>query len=274
MKILFIGDVFGKQGRKAINNFLPKLKRKNKIDFVIANVENCTHGRSINLRHYKFLKSLGINVFTFGNHTWENSEVLEVLKFKDTVRPINIDSSFKFSNIGLGSRIYQVKNKKIRVTNLLGLDGNKQNKNFGSKYIRLNPFKFMDIFLESIKGKQDIHIVDYHANSTSEKNAFFCAFKGKVSAILCTHTHIQTADEKIKDNTGYITDVGMTGASDGIIGAKPETIIDMYREKVLHFKLEPDKSKYQLNGVILDFNQRNNKIKSIKRIFLIEGDKI
>lgn len=264
MKILFIGDIFGKQGRKALNAFLPKLIKKYKVDFTIANAENCTHGRSLNFRHYNFLKSLGIDAFTFGNHTWENSQIYEILDLKkDTIRPINIKEGQVQGKVGCGTRIFKIKNKKVRITNVLGLSSSAKN-------IQTNPFIFMDNFLEEIKGKQDIHILDYHTNATSEKNAFLLAYNGKVSAILGTHTHVQTADEKILNNTAYITDVGMTGAAYGIIGAKPETILDMFREKVKHFKLDPDKSPYQLNAVLLEFNNRTNKIKSITRIQMIE----
>lgn len=120
------------------------------------------------------------------------------------------------------------------------------------------------------KGTHDIHIVDFHTNATSEKNAYLATYAGQISAILGTHTHVQTADEKIYKNTAYITDTGMSGPSNGIIGAAPKTIIQMYREQVLHFKLDPDTSKYQFNAVLINFNNKTNLPTSIKRINLIE----
>lgn len=266
MNVLFIGDVFGKQGRKALNAFLPKIIKGKKIDFTIVNVENCTHGRSINKKHYKFLKTLGIDVFTFGNHTWENPEIYEILTNSDIVRPLNIKNNLREARIGKGSRIYKVKNIKIRVTNMLGLSANCKN-------MQTNPFLLMDEFLNEIKNEKTIHIIDFHTNATSEKNAYLLAYANKVSAIIGTHTHIQTADNKIYKKTAYITDAGMTGPSEGIIGAMPQTILDMYRQKVIHFKLDPDISKYQINGVIIKFDNKTLIPKKIERVNLIEGDK-
>ncbi len=263
MRILFIGDIFSKEGRKAITYFLPSLIKDKKIDFVIANAENCTHGRSLSIRHYNYLKSLGINCFTFGNHTWENEQIYDLLKQEDVVRPINLNPKIIQNKYGVGSRVFIIKNKKIRVTNVLGLSAN-------AKGYQTNPFLYMDEFLKEIDNQQDIHIIDFHTNATSEKNAFFYAYKNKVSAILGTHTHIQTADEKIKDHTAYITDVGMTGPSEGIIGAQPKTILEMYREQVLHFKLDPQTGKYQFCAVLIDFDDKTNYPTKIKRIFEYE----
>ena len=261
MNILFIGDIFSKAGRKAVANELPKLLKKQKIDFVIANAENCTHGRSLNLKHYNHLKLCGVKCFTFGNHTWENDQIEDILKQKDTVRPINLKEKSYWSKIGLGSRLYKIGRKIVRITNVMGMSAN-------AKGIQSNPFLCMDKFLPTIKNKQDIHIVDFHTNSTSEKVAFFTAYKGMVSAILGTHTHVQTADEEIRDNTAYITDVGMTGPALGIIGCQPKTILQMYREEILHFKLDPSESKYQFNAVLLTFNDKTNKPTKIQRIFI------
>lgn len=264
MKILFIGDIFAKQGRKAINAFLPSLIKKYKIDFVIANAENCTHGRSLNIRHYLFLKSIGVNFFTFGNHTWDNEEIYDILNNQDTIRPLNIKKSFsQQATVGQGSRVVKIKNKRVRITNLLGVSA-------ACKGMQSNPFLLLDKQLPKWKNTHDIHIIDFHANATSEKNAMLTAYSNKVSAILGTHTHVQTADNKIYKNTAYITDVGMTGPSCGIIGANPTTILQMFREQVLHFKLDPDKSPYQLNAVLLTFDNKTNKPKTIKRINLVQ----
>ncbi len=265
MKILFIGDIFGKQGRKAINAFLPSLIKKNKIDFVIANAENCTHGRSLNIRHYLFLKSIGVNFFTFGNHTWDNEEIYDILAKEDTVRPLNIKKNFtQQANTGKGTRVIKIKNKRVRITNLLGASA-------ACKGMQSNPFLLLDKQLPKWKNTHDIHIIDFHANATSEKNAMLIAYSSKVSAILGTHTHVQTSDEKILNQTAYITDVGMTGPSCGIIGANPTTILQMFREQVLHFKLDPDKSPYQINAVLLTFDNKTNLPKSIERINLIQN---
>lgn len=259
MKILFIGDIFAKAGRKAIAEFLPKLIIDEQIDLVIANAENCTHGRSLNSRHYKYLKLLGVDVFTFGNHTWDNGVLYEIINNNDIVRPLNIKQNTKEGKEGVGSRVVEVKNKKIRITNLLGISAS-------CRGLQTNPFLEMEKLLEQTNDKQDIHIVDFHANATSEKNAFLAAFVGRISALVGTHTHVQTADEKIYKNTAYITDVGMTGPSEGIIGASPKTIIQMYKEEVEHFKLDPDTSNGQLNAVIITFDDKTNQPIFIERV--------
>ncbi len=265
MKILIIGDVFSKSGRKAIANELPQLIKKEKIDFTIANVENCTHGRSINLRHYLYLKSLGVNFFTFGNHTWEQEQIYDILNQEDTVRPLNIKSDHVYSKYGVGSRVVKIKNRKIRITNLLGSSVNMKN-------IQSNPFLCLDQFLVDHKKElaKEIHIIDLHANATSEKNAFVCAYKNKVSAIVGTHTHVQTADERIVGKTAYITDIGMTGPHEGVIGTDPTTVLEMYRGQRVNFKLDPLEGKYQFCAVLLTFKSDSIYPNKIKRIYLVQ----
>lgn len=266
MKVLFIGDIFSKTGRKAIAAELPNLKKKYHIDFTIANAENATHGRSVNIKHYTYLRSLGIDCFTFGNHTWDNEQTFDVLNQSDCVRPINLKPKSYLNKYGVGTRVFKVKNKLIRVTNVLGISANAKN-------AQTNPFLYMDEFLKDKNNKADIHIIDFHTNATSEKNAFLMAYKNKVSAIIGTHTHVQTADERIVDNTAYITDAGMTGPADGIIGTQPKTILQMFRNEILHFKLDPEEGRYQFCGVIIDFNNKTNKPKSIKRIYIYQNQK-
>jgi calcineurin-like phosphoesterase len=134
--------------------------------------------------------------------------------------------------------------------------------------MQTNPFSLFDNFLKT--NGADIHIVDFHTETTSEKNAFLLTFAGRVSAILGTHTHVQSADEKIYKNTAYITDVGMTGGSLGVIGAEPETILKVFMGTSERFRLSPSHSKYQLNAVLLSFNDQTNVVEFIKRIFLYE----
>jgi metallophosphoesterase (TIGR00282 family) len=261
MKFLFIGDIFGKAGRRAVRNELPKLIKDENIDCVIANAENTTHGRSLSLKHYQDLMNNGVNYFTFGNHTWYLEEVKQVLAKSNVTRPLNLDNKIPESNIGQGSITFTIKNKKIRLTNLLGytVDCHK---------MQVNPFPVFNEFIKN--NTADIHFVDLHTETTSEKNAFFLTFAGKVSAIVGTHTHVQSADEKIYKNTAYITDVGMTGGSLGVIGAEPQTILDMFMEKSERFKLAPSNSKYQFNAVLIIFNDQTNLPESIKRINILE----
>ena len=261
MKLFFIGDIFGEKGKEAIKKELPNLIKKHSIDLVVANAENCTNGRSLSVSDYEFLSKYGIQYFTFGNHTWYLDEIKEVLKNKNTIRPVNLKPLSEESKYGVGSLEFTHKNKKIRITNLLG------NTVFCHE-IQTNPFTKLDEILNI--NNSNIHIVDFHAETTSEKNAFLQYFAGKVSAVLGTHTHIQSADERIYKNTAYITDVGMTGPSEGVIGANPETIIKMFKGESERFRLSPDISNYQLNGVIIEFDNLTNKPIKIERIFIRE----
>jgi metallophosphoesterase (TIGR00282 family) len=184
-----------------------------------------------------------------------------VLNQKNTVRPLNLNENTSEAKIGQGSITFKINNKIIRLTNLLG-------NTVECHKIQINPFPYFANFLKNCQN--DIHIVDFHTETTSEKNAFFLTFAGEVSAILGTHTHIQSADEKIYKNTAYITDVGMTGGSLGIIGAEPETILKVFMGTAERFRLSPSHSKYQLNAALLTFNDKTNVVESIERIFIYE----
>jgi len=257
MNLLFIGDIFGSKGREAIKKELAQVKEKYKVDFTIANAENCTHGRSISVEHYELLQKLGIDFFTFGNHTWQNEEIYKVLENENTVRPLNVDN-----NKGEGTRVIDFKGIKIRITNLLGTSvGFVKGANIQ------NPFPIINNIIEN--DKSDIHFIDFHCETTSEKNALFQQFKGKVSVIIGTHTHIQTNDDKIENGTAYLTDVGMTGGSDGIIGADKTEILQVFMGEKNKFKMFPSDTAYQFNAVVIEFNDKNKPIK-ITKVFVKE----
>ena len=156
----------------------------------------------------------------------------------------------KEAKYGFGSVTYSVNGKKVRITNLMSTQ-------CSARATLVNPFIVLEELLKKQKDN-DIHIIDFHAETTSEKNAFLMKFAGKVSAILGTHTHVQTADEKIYKNTAFITDVGMCGAKESIIGAKPDEIIEMFTGKIERFHLEPAKGDYQFNSVIIEFDDKTN----------------
>ena len=246
MRILFIGDIFAKAGRKAVTENLSKIVKKEKIDFVIANAENATHGRSLSKEHYDELIKSGVDMITMGNHTWDTTEVFPVLDKNQIIRPLNVASDTKEAHYGVGSKVVTIKNTKVRISNLMSTQCN-------SRTTLTNPFTAAEALIA--KAKEPIHIIDFHAETTSEKNAFLIAFAGKVSAIIGTHTHVQTADEKIYKNTAFITDAGMCGAKESIIGAKPDEIVSMFKGQSSHFHLEPAKGSYQFNSVIIEFNK-------------------
>lgn len=254
MKILFLGDIFGKPGREAIKEYLPKIKRKYEIDLVIANAENCSHGKGLTMEHYYYLRKLGIDFFTMGNHTWAKNDIKEVLSQNNIVRPANLNPNFQYATCGVGTNTIEVKNKIIRITNILGISVTNM------ESIITNSFNSLEQIINDVSKPNEIHIVDLHAETTSEKNAFGIYFDGKVHAILGTHTHVPTNDLRISPKgTFYITDVGMCGPGFGsVIGAKAENAISKFLDPNKKFKLEVSTYGWQLNGVILEFDNLTN----------------
>jgi len=258
MRVLFIGDIFARPGRRAVTENLVRIIKEEKVDFVIANAENASHGRSLTQPNYDELIKSGVDMITMGNHTWDISTIYDLLKSNDRIiRPYNVKPGSKEDKAGVGSVICDFKGKKIQITNLMSMQCSTRAK-------MVNPFLAMDEIIKK-SPKPDIHIVDFHAETTSEKNAFLMNFAGKVSMIVCTHTHVQTADEKIYKNTAYITDIGMCGAKESIIGCKPDELVAMFRGERPNFHLDPAKSAYQFNSVIVDFDDKTNKPISIRR---------
>lgn len=217
INILAVGDVFGKPGREILQAKLPGLQEKFKIDFTVVNVENATNGRGLNIKTFKELKQLDIDAYTLGNHTFGQDEIFDLLASEKTIiRPANGHPHWP----GLGVRFFSCKQKTIAVMNLLGtvlLDGH------------INPFLFFDQWYEENKETYDILIVDFHAELTSEKIAFGYHVQKRAHVMFGTHTHVQTADARILDRTcAYITDIGMTGPLDGVIGVKKEIILQRF----------------------------------------------
>lgn len=253
MKILAIGDIFGETGRQIIKNYLPHLKEKHQIDLTIANVENSTHGKGISRNHYQKLKSYGIDIMTSGNHIfhWEETQQL-IQEVSDLLRPLNSNPYHP----GPGTILREVKNKKVRITNLLG-----------TAFMPMaaeNPYFTLEKLLE--KEDCDIHLIDFHAETTAEKNALALHFDGKISAMWGTHTHVQTADERILSRgTAFITDLGMTGPYGGVIGAEPTAIIQRTK-RGLPAKMFPYEDKGQFNGILLEIDETNNKVIKIERV--------
>lgn len=251
MKILFIGDISGIAGKRAVSNELWKLKAKYNFDFVIANAENTTLGRGLNLLDYNLLINSGIDFITMGNHTWHKNDIKDILETKNNIiRPNNIKLGEEYSKYGVGTKLVKIKDKMVRITNLLGISVMMKDN------IQTNPFLDLQEIVE--KDISDFHFVDFHCETTSEKNAMFLNFWGKVGAIFGTHTHVQTNDARIINNTAYITDAGMTGARDGVIGAKPDSIIAMFKGETLRFRLEEQNGPYQFCGVFLEIDDSTN----------------
>lgn len=256
MNILFIGDIVSKPGRKAISDHLPLLKEKYAIDFVIANGENAAHGKGISPHIYEQLIELGIDAITMGNHFM--SKALPAHFYESAtqmVRPFNIHPSAA----GSGSRVFVCKGHAIRVTNLLGLA-------YMDELSPTSPFDALDGLL---KTKQEmIHIIDFHGEATGEKNAFCWNYDGQVSAIIGTHTHVQTADERVfPKGTAFISDVGMTGAYNGVIGAKIDVMIQRARHNA-GGKYDVAEGEGQLNAVVIRVDTSSGQALEIERIYI------
>ncbi|MGL4951982.1 MAG: TIGR00282 family metallophosphoesterase [Mycoplasma sp.] len=263
MNILFIGDIFGKLGIEALKQELPKLKSKYAIDLIIANCENTTNCRGLNFDDYKEICSLGIDYITMGNHTWDQKDYALVLEEPNIVRPDNISPKSSLAYIGRGSMLIEHNGRKIALTNLMGASTHCKHCEITNAFVRM----------EEIVSQLDddvIHFVDFHCESTSEKNCFQRVFIGKASVIVGTHTHIQTNDSNIENGTAYISDVGMTGSSEGIIGANPETLIEMFFGRSPRFRLTEGSGKYQLSAVYIKIDENSTKATHIENIFIRE----
>lgn len=255
MKVLLVGDIVGSPGRQAAKELVPKIVKRERIDFVIANGENAAGGSGITPAILDELLSYNIDAITSGDHIWKRREIIEKIDENDRLlRPAN----FPEGTPGFGSKVYEAKNKiKLGVINLEGRTF------MGPKEC---PFKTAIKHIDEIKKKTPSIVVDMHAEATSEKIALGWFLDGLVSACVGTHTHVQTADERIlPKGTAYITDLGMTGPYDSVLGRKQEQIIARFITQMpTRFEMATD--DIQLHGVIIDIDNKTGKAKSIKRV--------
>ena len=244
MRILYLGDIVGEKNIEVLKNNLERIKRDNKINIVLANCENVSSGSGLSFKHYKEIKELGIQGISMGNHTFSKSEIKNYINEATIVRPANLNTEY-------GKEVLYIKynDKIIALVNMLG-------RVYSNTPLDC-PFKTMDRLLKDIKA--DYIIVDFHGDATSEKKAFFYDFAGKVTAVLGSHTHTQTADEEVYNNTCFISDMGMCGAYESILGDDIQMVIDRFRTGVYEKLKIQEEQYYKLNGVILDIGA-NNKI--------------
>ncbi len=253
MKVLFIGDIVGRPARLYLKEFLPTLRGDLSLDFVVANGENAAGGSSLTPQTATDIFSAGVDVITSGDHIFKKKDVHQVLEEMDVIRPLNYgDMAY-----GRGYIFKDVKGVKVCVVNLLGR-------------VFMQPvdcpFKSIRDHLDKLRNEAKIIIVDMHAEATSEKLAMAYFLAGKVSAVLGTHTHIPTADERIIDNyTAYITDVGMTGSFDSILGRQKHQIIEHFLTNMpVRFNLAQEDVRIQ--GVVLDIDESSGRARSIERV--------
>jgi metallophosphoesterase (TIGR00282 family) len=244
MNILFIGDIYGKPGRELVSDLLPKLRKERNIDFVIANVENLTHGAGITESSLNNISESGVDFFTGGNHIFEKDgeEILAKEKYP-LIRPAN----YPTETVGKGYRIVELKDKKILIINLIG-------QVFMAGFPEC-PFRKIDEILEEVKDEEiDFTFVDFHAEATSEKIAMKFYLDSKITALFGTHTHVTTADLHVTDNgTAYISDVGMTGVVDNsVLGVRSDVIISKFLTKMRIKHEVADSGKRVFAGVLIE----------------------
>ena len=254
MKILAIGDLIGSSGIMKLKNELPRLIEKEKIDFVIVNGENSAEGMGITEKNFKDILQEKVDVITMGNHTWGKKDIFKFIDHPKLIRPANYAEGV----VGKGYNIYSCKNKKIAVINLIGrVDIN---------VLSENPFIKAKEIIQEVKNKVDMIIIDFHAEATAEKIALGYFLDGKVTAIYGTHTHVQTADETIlPKGTAYISDIGMTGPKNSVIGMEISASIKRF-ETTLPERYKIASGECTFNGVIFDIDDNTNKTKEIKRV--------
>jgi metallophosphoesterase (TIGR00282 family) len=255
MKILFIGDIVGSPGRMAVRELLPALISKKKIDFVIANCENVAAGFGVTQKVVEELFGYKIDVLTSGNHIWNKREVLDFIgDYEKLLRPANYPSSAP------GSGMVLVPAKTGEYIGILNLAGR--------VFMHPSdcPFVTAKNKIAELREKTKIIIVDMHAEATSEKRAMGWYLDGEVSAVVGTHTHVQTADEEIlPQGTAYISDAGMTGPFDSVIGINKEVIIERFLTQMPN-KFDLAKDDIRMQGVIVDIDSESGKANSINRI--------
>ena len=256
MRILAIGDLVGNSGLKKLETEYNNLKEKENIDFTIVNGENVADGMGMAEKDFKRILNLGIDCITMGNHTWAKKDIFGFIDHKKLIRPAN----YSENNPGKGYQIFECKNKKIAVINLIG--------RVTMNVLSENPFLVAEKIIDEIKTKADIIVIDFHAEATAEKLAMAYFLDGKVQIVFGTHTHVQTADEQILPNgTAYITDIGMTGPKESVIGMNKEISMKRFLTSLPErYKVADGEAK--LNGCIFEINDINCRITNIKRIDL------
>ena len=260
VNILFIGDIVGKPGRQAVSRELHRLVDRYNVDVVIANGENASGGFGITAESAKELFACGIHLFTSGNHIWDKKEAFEYLKKEERIiRPAN----YPDGTPGKGSAIVTTPGGiRVGVVNLEGR-------------VFMNslecPFRTADREIAALSELTKVIIVDFHAEATSEKTSLGWYLDGRVSAVVGTHTHVQTADERLlTEGTAYITDAGMTGAFDSVIGVRKDEPIYKFLTQ-LPAKFEVAKKDLRLNGVVLTIDDTSGKALGIERVNIACG---
>lgn len=255
MKLLFIGDIVGEPGRRAVKMLLPRLREQHALDFVIANGENSAGGSGITPRTAAEIFAAGVNVITSGDHLWDQKEVAELLHNESRfLRPLN----YPPGTPGNGCALYQL--PRLRPVAVM----NAQGRTFMP--VMENPFLLAREEVERLRKLTSIIFVDFHAEATSEKIAFARMLDGRVSAVVGTHTHVQTADEQIfPGGTAYLSDAGFTGPQESVLGREIEPVLRRFLTNSPQ-RFEVAKHRVVLHGAVIDIDDTSGKALKIQRI--------
>ncbi len=260
MKILFCGDVFGESGRNAVKTYLPKLKEAFGLDVVVLNAENAAHGLGLTPRTYHELLRAGADIMTMGNHTFDKMDVIKIWQEENVlVRPLN----YPADTVGVGYLIKEFSGKRVCVVQLLG-------RTFMHSRLELaDPFQTIQDFITAHESEYDILVVDFHAETTAEKQAMGYFLEGKAVLVAGTHTHIPTADAHVLPaGTAYITDVGMCGDYTSVIGMTRETAFSHFGLGTERMRFEPATGTSTFCAVLVETDNETLKATAIRPIIL------
>lgn len=255
MRILFLGDVVGKPGRRAVGLVLPQLIDRQRVDLVVANCENATDGSGIDPKSAHELFEAGVHVLTSGNHVWRRREIIEFIRREPRLlRPANFPPSVPGRGWGM---VETADGTPVAVVNLIG-------RVFMDSVDC--PFRTAEALLPELRARTCIVIVDMHAETTSEKSAMGWFLAGKVSAVLGSHTHVQTADERVlPGGTAYVTDVGMCGPTESVIGVKKELAVQRFLTH-MPVKFEVAGGPVVVHGAVIDVDAQTGRASAIRRV--------
>src|SRR5438552_175366 len=255
MNILMVGDVYGEPGRAAITKLLPELRREHAIDFCVVNVENAAGGFGVTPPIARRILDAGVDVMTSGNHIWDRKEIIEyIVKENLLLRPAN----YPLGTPGVGSAVVKAGPHKVAVLNLMGRVFFPSNLDC--------PFRKADEEIERLRQEAALIVVDMHCEATSESQAMGFYLDGRVAAVVGTHRHVQTADERVlPKGTAFITDLGLTGPTDGVIGVDRDQIIQRFLHQ-MPLRFETAKGPAALHGVVIVVEPETGRASSIRRL--------
>jgi len=261
VKLLFIGDIVGQPGRHAVKELLPKLREQHELDFVVANGENSAGGSGITPKTAGEIFAAGVDVITSGDHLWDQKEVMELLVGeKRFLRPLN----YPTGTPGQGSGLYEIQNSKSKIKNSIGIL-NVQGRTFMQPPLE-HPFLLAAEEVKRLRERAKIIFVDFHAEATSEKIAFGRFLDGQVSAVVGTHTHVQTADEQIfRGGTAYLSDAGFTGPHESVLGREIEPIIQRFLTGMPQ-RFEVARERVILHGALIEIDDASGRALKIQRV--------